>query len=514
MSLRRKLLFLLVWWLGCGVCAVVFYQGDQRYILPTISEIARKPDTAIGRNGTGACSIGRFDPGAGCKPAFRVAWSNLHAENGRLSVFKTPMYKTVVVDDLDIKSYSYFYPAYSPYSVAGPREGESDDEAGDFPPGPRARAPLVPAHSRASAKTVAVLRPIGPPYAARAVVAAEGDSRYPASGPVGAAHGRSGLPRSDFRGGETRGGRLSGLTQALSGAAEEFRSGLKGFEVESPAFTDVSNTTKVVIRNLNYSLFADGDLDLGVRCANATVTSPVSEVVLRGCVIITAGDGSRLMSNCVQWDMEANQFTVPGTFVLSREGSLTRGRGLRCDRHLEPLRANKVRVEEPMPVYRFYSVASGSHFYTISERERRRLTERHSDRWAYEGITCFAYPPDRPPSGTRPVYRLRRTDRNTYFLTMNESEKEDLVSRSPEVWTSDGIAFYAYPEDYRPARARPVYRFWSGTAQTHFYTMSESERDKLIHQGSQVWTYEGIAWFAQTGSSGPEVCDAGPAKVG
>jgi len=47
-----------------------------------------------------------------------------------------------------------------------------------------------------------------------------------------------------------------------------------------------------------------------------------------------------------------------------------------------------------------------------------------------------------------------------------------------------------------PAGAQPVYRFWSPAGQCHFYTISERERDKLIEQYADRWTYEGPAFYA------------------
>jgi hypothetical protein len=306
-------------------------------------------------------------------------------------------------------------------------------------------------------------------------------------------------------------GGLRGLAQVLSQAAEELGRSFQGFEIERPAFVDASNATKMIIRNLNYGLFEDGTLDLGIRCANATITNPGTEAVLQGCVVITAGNGHKLMSNCVRWNLKTNQFTIPEMYILDREGTPVRGRGFRCDCHLEPLRANQIREAGPVPVYRFCSTANASHFYTISRREVHKLTDQHADLWKYEGIAGYAYAPEQRPSATRPVHLLRRVDRNTYFLTISESERERIINRSPDVWTCDGIAFYAYPPDRHPSDARPVYRFWSDSVQSHFYTMSEGEKDKLMSQPPQIWTYEGIAWYAVTSGPDPQgqECAAG-----
>jgi len=48
------------------------------------------------------------------------------------------------------------------------------------------------------------------------------------------------------------------------------------------------------------------------------------------------------------------------------------------------------------PVYRFISLASSSWFYTIDEADKRAFITRHSDVWTYEGIVWYACTPPAP----------------------------------------------------------------------------------------------------------------------
>jgi subtilisin family serine protease len=41
----------------------------------------------------------------------------------------------------------------------------------------------------------------------------------------------------------------------------------------------------------------------------------------------------------------------------------------------------------------------------------------------------------------------------------------------------------------------PLYRFCSTVSNAHFYTISESEKNKLIQNYANVWTYEGVAFY-------------------
>jgi hypothetical protein len=132
----------------------------------------------------------------------------------------------------------------------------------------------------------------------------------------------------------------------------------------------------------------------------------------------------------------------------------------------------------------------------MDQQEVVGLTNQLLDRWSYEGVTFYAYLPGQQPPDARPVYGLKSDRLNSRFFTMDESEKQKLVDQYRDTWSDAGIAFYAFASDSPPCTARPVYRFWSGTLSDHLYTASEAERDKLIKGFSHVWTYEGIAWYA------------------
>jgi hypothetical protein len=85
---------------------------------------------------------------------------------------------------------------------------------------------------------------------------------------------------------------------------------------------------------------------------------------------------------------------------------------------------------------------------------------------------------------------------HSHFYTISESERDYLISNFPNVWTYEGIAFYAYPEGSQPPESRPIYRFWNPHSSSHFYTISEAERDTVIRDYSYSWTYEGVAFYA------------------
>jgi hypothetical protein len=152
--------------------------------------------------------------------------------------------------------------------------------------------------------------------------------------------------------------------------------------------------------------------------------------------------------------------------------------------------------QDSQRVFRFWSPVLSRHFYTVSDLERRRLIRDYGDVWVYEEGAGFETFVDDSNPDTRPVHRFWAPEHGTYFYTIDEQEKNRLIDEHSDVWVYEGVVFYAHPEGLQPSLAKPVFRFWSPLAATHFYTIDEAERDKLIDEFPYAWIYEGIAWYS------------------
>jgi len=157
-----------------------------------------------------------------------------------------------------------------------------------------------------------------------------------------------------------------------------------------------------------------------------------------------------------------------------------------------------------VPVYRFWSAATGKHFYTVDEAEKDKLINESASVWTFEGAVYYAYTRASEPN-LLPVYEFSSQTLGSYFYTINEAEKDKLINKYAQVWKLEGPAFYAYPTGKQPAGTQPVYRFWSDKLGGHFYTIKEAEKDKLIKQYPNVWAFEGVAWYAYVNSQGGAV---------
>ncbi len=147
-------------------------------------------------------------------------------------------------------------------------------------------------------------------------------------------------------------------------------------------------------------------------------------------------------------------------------------------------------------VYRFWSPQKQRHLYTIDKRRRDELVLRYPGQWVDEGTVFYAHCDDRHAGGALPVYRLWSQAMQSWFYTIDPAEKDAVLAKNPGAWEDQGVAWYAYPQEGHPADAKAVYRFWSDSLATHFYTIDEGEKNSLVAGQSHVWAYEGVAWYA------------------
>lgn len=148
------------------------------------------------------------------------------------------------------------------------------------------------------------------------------------------------------------------------------------------------------------------------------------------------------------------------------------------------------------PVYGFRSRTSAKQFYTMSADERDKLIQLQSAVWQYEGIVFYAFY-DGSASNVAPAYRFWSDALGSHLWTTKEREKNKLITDPSfnRVWTYEGVSFYVYPPGKQPFGTIPLHRFWSNSLRHHFYTTQESEKNMLVAGFSDVWIYEGVAWY-------------------
>lgn len=156
----------------------------------------------------------------------------------------------------------------------------------------------------------------------------------------------------------------------------------------------------------------------------------------------------------------------------------------------------KSSAAEASPVYRFYSAKNTSYFLTISESEKNGIIKKYTtEQWAYEGEKFTAY--SEKGEGLFPVYRFWSPLNKSHFFTSSETEKNKIIAKyTSEQWRYGGVGFYAYKNSAEGNV--PVFRLYSKTDKTHIFTTSEGERECLLNSG---WRNGGIGWYApETGA--------------
>jgi hypothetical protein len=140
------------------------------------------------------------------------------------------------------------------------------------------------------------------------------------------------------------------------------------------------------------------------------------------------------------------------------------------------------------PIYRLYSPSKGVHFYTLSDKERSKLTSTNTG-WEYEKEAFSAHKAS--VVGSTAVYRFLNLLSGRHFYTIKTSERDKLINS--DQWQYEGIAYYAYAA--AGVDRKELYRFYSPSRGAHLFTTSLSERNKIISLYSATWNYEGTAFY-------------------
>ena len=146
-------------------------------------------------------------------------------------------------------------------------------------------------------------------------------------------------------------------------------------------------------------------------------------------------------------------------------------------------------------VYRFWSPRNQHHFYTASYDEASQIISSYTPYvWTYEK-TAFAAPAD--CTGKLSVYRFWSPTNQSHFFTISEEEKAIIIATYPTTtWTFEGTAYCA--DKTLVSGTKPLYRFWSPKLKGHFFTADEAEKNYIIlHYDNYTWTYEGIAYYVR-----------------
>ncbi len=92
------------------------------------------------------------------------------------------------------------------------------------------------------------------------------------------------------------------------------------------------------------------------------------------------------------------------------------------------------------PLHRFYNRANSSHFYTASNDEANTVIANYSNVFQYDGQSYAVTP--YAEAGKAPVYRFFNLKNGSHFYTASEEEKAHVIATWPDVYQLEGPAFW------------------------------------------------------------------------
>jgi hypothetical protein len=144
----------------------------------------------------------------------------------------------------------------------------------------------------------------------------------------------------------------------------------------------------------------------------------------------------------------------------------------------------------PVPVWRFYNLRTGTHFYTADTAERDRILATMASTYRLDGPAWNVNTAS--PQNNTPLWRFYNLKTGTHFYTASDAEKNLVLTTMASTFKLDGPAYYV---SLSPANADPVFRFYNPATGTHFYTASIAERDSVIAKMASTLHYEGPAYY-------------------
>lgn len=147
-------------------------------------------------------------------------------------------------------------------------------------------------------------------------------------------------------------------------------------------------------------------------------------------------------------------------------------------------------TSNPTPVYRFYKLTDGSHFFTNNENEKT-VVLRSPGIYRYEGVAFYSYPTQ--VAGSTAVYRFYNFTQGVHFYTSNEQEFRTVRDTAASTFRYEGIAYYSLPSE--TTASTPVQRFYKFRQGVHFYTSNQAEANALKNTASATYRYEGVSYY-------------------
>lgn len=97
------------------------------------------------------------------------------------------------------------------------------------------------------------------------------------------------------------------------------------------------------------------------------------------------------------------------------------------------------------PVHRFFNKINKSHFYTISAEEADMVKSKYPAVFTHEGVGFEAYTESSEYISLAPVYRFYNMNNGSHFYTISGVEKAIIQIQYRNTYRYEGVSFFAIP---------------------------------------------------------------------
>jgi Repeat of unknown function (DUF5648)/Carboxypeptidase regulatory-like domain len=144
-----------------------------------------------------------------------------------------------------------------------------------------------------------------------------------------------------------------------------------------------------------------------------------------------------------------------------------------------------------LPVYRFYNLEMGVHFYTASASEMATVRDTLSRTYRLEGV---AYSVNTGNSANNTVlYRFYNKKTGTHFYTADPGEKANVENNMRATYAFDGPAYEVSATNV--ANSTTVWRFYNFRTGTHFYTADPAEKSNVENNMRDTYSLDGPGFY-------------------
>ena len=144
-----------------------------------------------------------------------------------------------------------------------------------------------------------------------------------------------------------------------------------------------------------------------------------------------------------------------------------------------------------MPVWRFYNMRTGTHFYTADPAEKANVQNTMGNIYHLDGVGYTVNTAN--PANSTTLWRFYNVRTGTHFYTADPAEKARVQSTMASTYHLDGAAYSVSATNV--AGSTTVWRFYNMRTGTHFYTADAAEKANVQNTMGNIYSLDGAAFY-------------------